>query len=234
VNGKPWTPEQLELLRKLYPDTQTCLVAEACGHSLESTYRYAQNFGLSKSAAFRDSPASGRLKFRLHVGAATRFSKGHVPANKGLRRPGWSVGRGRMQETQFKKGQRTQTWQPIGTEVTRKDGYIWLKVSDDARPARRNWKSKHQATWEREHGPLPPGHVVVFRNGDKRNFANDNLELITRAELGRRNSLHRYPAELVRVIQLRGALQRQINRRSPAPKPRRGRPPKRRDAGVIA
>lgn len=234
MNGSPWTPAQLELLRKLYPDTPTRDVAKACAHSLCSTYGYAQKLGLEKSEAFRASPASGRLKFRLHVGMPTRFPKGHVPANKGLRRPGWSVGRGRMQETQFKKGARTNTWVAVGTEVVRKDGYIWVKASDNAKPSRRNWKSKHEAVYAAGRGPIPSNHVVVFRDGDARNFNLSNLELVSRSELLKRNSLHRYPAELVRVIQLRGALQRQINKRAPAPKPRRGRPPKRRDTGVTA
>jgi hypothetical protein len=230
MNGSPWTPEQLELLRKLYPDTPTRDVAKVCGHSLCSTYGYAQKLGLEKSQAFRDSPASGRLKFRLHVGEPTRFPKGHVPANKGLRRPGWSVGRGRMQTTQFKKGALPHTWSPIGTEVTRKDGYVWVKVSEDVKPARRNWKSKHQAVYEAAHGLIPPRHVVVFKDGNKRHFELANLELVTLAVHMRRNTVHNLPPELVQVIQLRGAVTRQINRRRPRAPTRRGRPPKQRPA----
>jgi hypothetical protein len=40
------------------------------------------------------------------------------------------------------------------------------------------------------------------------------LELISRAENMRRNSYHtRYPKEVAQLIQLRGALNRQINKR---------------------
>jgi hypothetical protein len=225
MNGKPWTPELVERLRRLYPDMPTRDVAVACGHSLGNTYAKATKLGLKKSAKFNASPASGRLEHHLYRGEKTRFPKGHVPANKGLRRPGW--GPGRMKATQFKSGERPHTWKPIGTEVERKDGYIWVKVSDDAVPARLNWISKHEAVWVKTHGPIPPGHIVTFKDRDKRNFADDNLELITLADNLRRNGIHRYPPELVRVIQLRGAVQRQINKRQPTAPARRGRPPKR-------
>lgn len=43
---------------------------------------------------------------------------------------------------------------------------------------------------------------------------------MTRAELMRRNSLHtNYPPQLVSLVQLRGALNRQINRRKQEPTP---------------
>lgn len=48
------------------------------------------------------------------------------PFNKGLRRPGWHVGR--MRETQFRKGERSgiaaKNWRPIGTIRTDPDGYL--------------------------------------------------------------------------------------------------------------
>lgn len=158
-----------------------------------------------------------------------RFKKGQVPMNKGLRRPGWF--RGRMRETQFKKGNLSHTHVPIGTEVERKDGYIWVKVSDDrALPSRRNWKSKHRAIFEAAHGLIPPKHIVVFKDKDKRNFALANLECISLRENARRNTIHRYPKEIVEVVQLRGAINRQINRRRPRPKARIGRPPKQKEA----
>lgn len=41
----------------------------------------------------------------------------------------------------------------------------------------------------------------------------DSVELITRQELMKRNTLHRYPKPIAQLIQLRGALNRQINKR---------------------
>jgi len=60
---------------------------------------------------------------------------------------------------------------------------------------------------------VPPGHALVFRDGDKRNFALDNLELVTRGDLMRRNSYHNYGPEIAAAVQLKGAIMRQINKR---------------------
>ena len=59
----------------------------------------------------------------------------------------------------------------------------------------------------------------MFRPGrastDEARIALDALELVSRAELMRRNSRHaRYPPEVNQLIQLKGALNRKINARS--------------------
>ena len=40
----------------------------------------------------------------------------------------------------------------------------------------------------------------------------ENLQLVTRAELMRRNTIHNYPAPIPQLVQLRGALTRKIRR----------------------
>jgi hypothetical protein len=116
--------------------------------------------------------------------------------------------------TQFTAGNRPQTWQPVGTIVRDADGYQKQKISDRRdRPSRFNWKYVHVMEWEKYHGPVPAGHNVVFRNGNKDDIRIDNLELVSDAELMRRNTYHRYGPEIARAIQLKGALSRKINRR---------------------
>ena len=70
--------------------------------------------------------------------------------------------------------------------------------------------------WERAHGAIPAGHAVVFRPGrfttNPDAITEDGLELVTRAELMRRNTIHNYPPELARLVQLKGAITRQVNR----------------------
>ena len=61
---------------------------------------------------------------------------------------------------------------------------------------------------------MPPKHAVRFKDGDRTNIAIENLELIHRGNLMRKNSVHNLPKELVRVVQLRGAVVRQINKRA--------------------
>lgn len=45
----------------------------------------------------------------------------------------------------------------------------------------------HQLIWQEAHGPIPPGHVLTFRDGDRANCRLDNLELVTRREIRRRS-----------------------------------------------
>lgn len=171
--------------------------------------------GVKKSAAYLASPEACRLRRGDNVGAAYRFTPGHVPANKGLRRPGWF--RGRMKETQFRKGERrgaaVELWKPIGTERISKDGYLERKVNDDL-PRQRRWRAVHLLLWESTHGPVPKGHAIAFKNGDRTDIRLDNLECISRRELMSRNTVHNLPKPLAGAVQLLGALNRQIRRRA--------------------
>lgn len=212
---RPWSADDDALVRARYPDQSTAELAQQLGRTLLSTYQRAQKLGLAKTAAYLASPAACRLRRGDNVGAAHRFTKGHEPANKGLRRPGW--GPGRMKETQFRKGERTgkaeRLYKPIGTERVSKDGYLERKINDSL-PFQRRWRAVHLLVWEAAHGPLPAGHAVAFLNGDKSDVRLENLELITRRELMRRNTVHNLPAPLPQTIQLLGALNRKINRRA--------------------
>lgn len=206
-----WTSEERATLRRLYPHLPTVEVARRMGRTHLAICAAAEAIGLRKTAEYLASPAACRLRRGGNVGAAHRFQKGRVPANKGLRRPGWY--RGRMRDNWFEKGARPQTWVPVGTEVAGTDGYRKRKVSDDrTKPSRFNWKFVHVLVWEKAHGPVRAGHVVVFKNGDRAQIRLDNLELITRRELMRRNSVNRMPKVLAQAIQLRGALVRRIRR----------------------
>lgn len=103
------------------------------------------------------------------------------------------------------------TRKPIGTEKVDSDGYLRRKLTDTGYPPK-DWVAVHRINWEAAHGPIPKGHMVIFRDGDKTNVAVENLELISFREQMRRNTLHNYPKEIAQAIQLRGALIRRINR----------------------
>ena len=51
---------------------------------------------------------------------------------------------------------------------------------------------------------------VCFKDGNKTHIALNNLELLTRAERMRRNTIHRYPEELKSAIRAIGKLKRTI------------------------
>ena len=208
MNGKPWTAAEERVLRRRYPHDPTVdLLPALPGRTLTTVYQRANILGLRKTAEYFASPAAKRLDGVK--GAATRYPKGHVPANKGLRRPGWF--RGRMRETQFKKGNYSKRWDRdaycVGALRINTDGGLDIKVREGLRA----WDSMARFTWETERGPIPRGHVVRAINGDPHDTRIENLRLATRGAVMRENTLHNYPKPLVQAIQLRGALNRRIN-----------------------
>lgn len=205
---RPWTKRELTLLHRDYPNLPTAHVAKTIGRPVTTVYHRAQVLGLQKSIEFRAGPFSGRLrKGHAHRGITTRFQKGHVPANKGLRRPGWF--RGRMRESWFKKGQRPHTWRfPIGSRRII-EGYLYEKVAE-ASPWTKAWKLVHRLVWERAGRGIPKGYVLAFKDGNQANVRLGNLECIARKELAHRNHWKHLPKELRDVIILRTAIKRQI------------------------
>jgi hypothetical protein len=80
----------------------------------------------------------------------------------------------------------------------------------------RRWKAVHRLVWEAANGPIPAGHIVVFKPGTKTvaeaEITADKLECITRTENLRRNHPRNKSPELGRLVQLKGAITRQVNR----------------------
>lgn len=206
---RPWQECELNTLRTQYPDTPTKALAQSIRRSVSAVYGRATILGLRKSVSYLAGRDSCRLRRGDNVGAACRFLPGHVPANKGLRRPGWAPGR--MAQTQFKPGAKPHTWKPIGSTRLTKDGYLQRKVSDTGYPPK-DWVGEHILIWQKAHGPVPRGFAVAFKDRNKAHVDLGNFELISRQELMRRNTIHNYPPELAEVIRLGASLKRQIRR----------------------
>ncbi len=213
-NRHTWTDDEEALVKALYPDTPCKEVAEKLGLTVHQVYQKAYALGIRKSEAFMTAEKA-RAGERLVVsGISGRFQKGQIPANKGKRMDRRTYAK--CAKTMFKPGRKpceARNYQPIGTERISKDGYLERKVTDDQSlvPARR-WRFVHVLTWEHHNGPVPAGHVVVFRNKDKSDTRIENLELISRAELARRNSMHRFPESVKRAIRAKASLNRRINK----------------------
>lgn len=215
MNGRAWLGWELRALRRSYLWRDAREIAEMLGRSISGVYEHARAIGLRKPDYVKVARNRQNGAHLAVIGAAYRFPRGHAPANKGKRRPGWSTGR--MRETQFKKGQLPHTWLPIGAYRTSSDGYLQQKVSDTGYQ-RRDWVGVHRLVWERAHGPIPPGHVVRFlpgrRTTDLARITADSLECITLRENMLRNSVHNLPEPIVHVVRLRATLVRAINKRS--------------------
>jgi hypothetical protein len=224
VNGRPWSGDELAVVAELYPARRTNEIAARLGRPTTGVYRIAHKLGLRKSAAFLASAESGLLRkgeTRPEC-VASQFKRGHVPANKGLRRPGWSPGR--MRETQFKRGARSgvaaRNWKPIGTILADTEGYLRIKVREAVHGAEptgfgntKVWPLYNRYIWEQHKGPIPPKHIVAFKDRDRGNCAIENLELLSMADNARRNRMWgRLPRELAEAIQMNGQLKRKLRR----------------------
>lgn len=214
-----WTPDAVAALRRLYPDYAADVVARVIGCTTGAAHRKASALGIGKSEAFKASDASGRIaRGRTNPGmVATQFKPGHRTWNKGL--AGSTGLHPNCRPTQFKPRtpEESRNYLPIGSLRVNADGYLERKVTDDRSiaPARR-WVGVHRLVWEAAHGPVPAGHIVVFKPGMKTTvldqITTDRLECISRAENARRNHPRTKSPELARLVQLKGAITRQVNR----------------------
>jgi hypothetical protein len=208
-----WTDDQLDMLRLFFPKHKTADVATMIGYTESAVNGMAKRMGIRKTAEYLASPAACRLRKGDQVGKAYRFEKGHSTWNKGSK--GVHTG---GEETQFKAGQRPVNTLPIGSTKFDKSGTLLRKVSDAAGNNSKRWRGVHELVWIEANGPLPPKHIVRFKQGMRTNVLEeitiDRVECVSLAENMRRNTVHNMPKELVDVVRIRAVLTRHINRRT--------------------
>lgn len=153
-------------------------------------------------------------KNRNHIssGLTGRFERGQEPWNKGV------TGYMGANKTSFKKGHKPPNWKPIGSERVTKDGYVEVKVRDGC--GQNNYELKHRIIWEARNGKIPEGHIIAFKDGNKKNFDIDNLDCIPRTVNARMNKAGLYndnydfyePAKLIAEIELLTSGRRQSSK----------------------
>lgn len=180
-----WTDHEDEYLRKHWADTTLHEVEKRLNRSRYSIYGRVTVLGLSKDPEFklRQNQELGRRLAATPVAIKNRIKPGTVPPNKGVKGV-WAPG---SEKSWFKKGHRPQNTLFDGAVTIRRHNkrgtppYMWIRLGHA------KWQMYHVYRWEQKNGPVPEGHVVVFRDGDTLNPDPVNLELITNAELARRN-----------------------------------------------
>jgi hypothetical protein len=78
-------------------------------------------------------------------------------------------------------------YKPIGSErvIPHSPGVGYVEV----KTGHHTWERKHTVIWKKTNGKVPKGHVVIFADGNNRNFALNNLMLVSKAELGVMNRI---------------------------------------------
>lgn len=203
-NPRPWTAQEDAILRATYPYVHNRVLADRLGRTEPAISNRAVQMGLKKDPEY----------LALH---STRFKPGQKPWNTG--RKGYQPG-GRSVQTRFKPGKMSgaaaRQYKPIGSLRVTHDGYLERKVTDEHPVPARRWVGVHRLVWEAAHGPVPDGYVVRFRDGMRtaklEEITPDRLELVSRAEHARRNHPISRDPEYARLVQLKGAITRQVNR----------------------
>lgn len=179
----PLTPEQKKELKELYVNNTANEIAKMFSVTLPVIANNITKLGIKKNTN------SGRFKI------------GQEPPNKGKKLAPTTYEK--IKNTMFKKGNIPPNTKPDGYESIDSKGYI--KVHHNGR-----MRLKHRVIWESVNGKMPANCVIIFINGDNRDFRIENLECITRAENMKRNSIQRYPIEVKQVIRLKNKLIRKI------------------------
>lgn len=215
MSRKRWTPRDDALMHELYPSTTAESLAVLFATTPRSVYARARTLGLSKPSEWIRATARARSG-PSHPMSQYHYPKGHRPWNAGLRGVGGKDPA--CVATQFKPGSKPHTWRPVGTLTINADGYLDIKVADLRGPRHLSWHGYHRHVWEQAHGPVPPGHIVVFKPGrrstDPAQITLDAIELITRAQLMQRNTIHNQPPHIKAALSAIRSLTRRINRMS--------------------
>jgi hypothetical protein len=208
MNRRIWSYEEKVKVTELYPEMLSEDLAKILSRTVRQVYNAARKLGLKKSEAFLNSQMSGRINKMTEKGKMYRYPKGNIPFNKGQKMPKEVYEKAAL--TMFKKGNLPTNTLHDGAISIRKDknGHIYKHI----RLSKSKWVLLHRHTWEAVNGEIPHGYNVQFKDGNSMNCDIDNLELVSKGQNMKRNSLHNYPEELKRVIQLRGVLNRQINK----------------------
>ena len=206
-----WTDTELRTLKALYPDVQGKEIALILKRPLKQVYSKAAYLQLKKSEGFLKSMRSGRRNVLDFHAKEHQFPKGHVPYNKGKK---WSEylseeTKDKMRKTTFKKGNVPANTKSDGEITLRNDGsglsYKHIRIKSG------KWVMLHIYNWQKKYGNVPEGYIIVFKTPDRSNCEVSNLELITREENMARNSIQRFPEDLIKTIKTLSRLKKEIN-----------------------
>lgn len=190
---KLWTIQEVETLRRLYPDCKTETLASLLKRKKSIVSQKASALGICKSEGFKKSPLSGRISKANDIGVSTRFTNQTPGWNKGLKQSDYMSPEmiERTKATRFVKGQDPHNSVEIGFERITKDGYVEIKTNHfkEGNAKNKNFVLKHRLIWESHHGAIPKGFVVTIKGNDKVNFTIEDLELISQKENVLRNTL---------------------------------------------
>ncbi len=155
-----WTPAIVDFMKARAEIPRHQLAAEI-NQQFGTDFTYEQVRGFCK-------------RNRIMTGRDGCFVKGQDrPAGSGASGPN---------ATSFQKGHQPKNYLPVGSVRFTSDGYWQTKVFDSGYPPD-DWVATHRLVWQLHKGPIPPGHKIIFIDGDSSNIEIDNLEMVSNGEL---------------------------------------------------
>jgi len=195
-----------EQILNRYSNEPTDLIAKDLNVNIRYVYNVAHRLGLKKSKEYKDKYQPGYQNL-LSYGYMTRFKEGHTPHNKGV--PMRSDVYEKVKKTMYKKGNKPHNTKPVGTISLRADHngkqYQYIKIADC------HWELYHRYIYEQHHGPIPEGHIVIFKDKNENNLNIENLSCISKEDNMNINTIHNYPAPIKNILRLYQKLKRKIN-----------------------
>ena len=144
-------------------------IAEKLGRTKPAITNRCNSLNLKRSAEARE-----RMIEDSH------FQKGHKPWNTGMKGIHFSP------ESEFKPGHKPANTKFDGCVTTRlhkRSGisYKYIRISES------KWQLYHRYIWEKHNGPVPPAHIIGFKNGDSLDCRIENLYCMGKNDNVRRN-----------------------------------------------
>lgn len=173
----PYTPTELAWIKR----HRTMPRREAHGRFCDKFTRTDVSFDNFKSLCTRNGWTTGRTG---------QFPKGLPPHNLGKKMPYHA----NSASHRFKNGNSPHNTKFLGHERVSKDGYVEISVAE-RNPHTGYWRRyvlKHKHLWEQQHGPVPSGHALKCKDGNRLNTDPSNWLLISRRLLPFLNG-HRGP-----------------------------------------
>ncbi len=219
ANGKTrrnWTEAEREIIRTEFSDMTSDTLAAKLNRTVASVNQQAALMGVKKSAAHLSSDLGGRFSKCQVLGYEHRFKKGQPAINKGKKQPDYMTPEAieRTKKTRFQKGSDNGKQLPIGTItiLNGKNGKVKVIILGNGKRA---YLNRH--TWAQANGEIPKGMIIVHKDKDPMNCDLENLEMISKAENMRRNSMINMPPELKEtaymLITLKSTITRQTKKR---------------------
>jgi len=194
--------EKVEYIIKNYPYQYAKDIAKHLSISESCVYNVAFTRGIKKDPAFREMELQRQADRLKSSGQAHRFKKGQEAFNKGKKMPAELYAK--VSKTMFKKGVKPPNYKPDGSERIDKEGYTYIKVKG-------KYIKKHSYIYELHHGAIPEGYLVYFKDGNRNNLVIENLGIHSKQDNMLKNTIHKYPSDLVGVIKILKNLKKKIN-----------------------